>query len=74
MQFFTWDSKHASLSWWKHFEEELPRLAQLGITQVWLPPPNKAAEPVRSSFVVRELHSIFTLCSRNAERQGIRRV
>lgn len=45
MQFFTWDSKHASLSWWKHFEEELPRLAQLGITQVWLPPPNKAAEP-----------------------------
>ncbi|KAF4614271.1 hypothetical protein D9613_007816 [Agrocybe pediades] len=46
IQFFTWDCLHETLSWWKHFEEEIPRLASLGITQVWLPPPNKAAEPV----------------------------
>ncbi|KJA26308.1 glycoside hydrolase family 13 protein [Hypholoma sublateritium FD-334 SS-4] len=45
IQFFTWDCLHNSLSWWKHFETEVPRLAELGITQVWLPPPNKAAEP-----------------------------
>ncbi|KAI0671713.1 alpha amylase [Trametes maxima] len=41
-QFFTWDCNHPQLSWWKHFESEVPNLAQLGVTQVWLPPPNKA--------------------------------
>ncbi|KAH9481377.1 Alpha-amylase [Psilocybe cubensis] len=45
IQFFTWDCLHESLSWWKHFEAEIPHLAELGVTQVWLPPPNKAAEP-----------------------------
>ncbi|KAF9475389.1 alpha amylase [Pholiota conissans] len=44
LQFFTWDCLHKTLSWWKHFEEEIPHLAKLGVTQVWLPPPNKAAE------------------------------
>ncbi|KAG9315333.1 glycoside hydrolase superfamily [Chiua virens] len=42
VQFFTWDAQHPDMSWWKHFENELPRLAELGFTQVWLPPPNKA--------------------------------
>ncbi|KAH0833317.1 glycoside hydrolase family 13 protein [Lanmaoa asiatica] len=42
IQFFTWDAQHPDMSWWKHFEDELPRLAELGFTQVWLPPPNKA--------------------------------
>ncbi|OCH94385.1 alpha amylase [Obba rivulosa] len=30
------------MSWWKHFEREVPNLAEMGFTQVWLPPPNKA--------------------------------
>jgi len=42
IQFFIWDAQHPYMSWWKHFESELPRLAQLGFTQVWLPPPSKA--------------------------------
>ncbi|KAI0049816.1 glycoside hydrolase family 13 protein [Auriscalpium vulgare] len=42
LQFFTWDSLHPHVSWWKHFEAEVPSLADMGITQVWLPPPNKA--------------------------------
>ncbi|KAI0322613.1 glycoside hydrolase family 13 protein [Amylostereum chailletii] len=42
IQFFTWDSGHPDLSWWQHFEAEVPRLAELGVTQVWLPPAHKA--------------------------------
>ncbi|PSR75546.1 hypothetical protein PHLCEN_2v9026 [Hermanssonia centrifuga] len=42
LQFFTWESKHPDMSWWKHFETEVPTLAELGFTQIWLPPPNKA--------------------------------
>lgn len=34
------------MSWWQHFEAEIPTLAKLGFTQIWLPPPNKAAETV----------------------------
>ncbi|KAH8826661.1 glycoside hydrolase family 13 protein [Flagelloscypha sp. PMI_526] len=43
LQFFTWDALHPTLSWWAFFEEKVPRIAELGFTQVWLPPPNKAA-------------------------------
>ncbi|PFH52986.1 glycoside hydrolase family 13 protein [Amanita thiersii Skay4041] len=44
LQFFTWDTLHPDMSWWQHFEREVPRLAKMGFTQAWLPPPNKAAE------------------------------
>ncbi|KAG2017735.1 alpha amylase [Coprinopsis cinerea AmutBmut pab1-1] len=44
IQFFTWDTLHESMSWWQHLEQEIPRLAEQGFTQIWLPPPNKAAE------------------------------
>ena len=46
LQFFTWECKHDSMSWWKHLENEIPQLARMGFTQVWLPPPNKAMEKV----------------------------
>jgi len=42
LQFFTWDCKHDTMSWWKHLGHEMPQLAKMGFTQVWLPPPNKA--------------------------------
>ena len=48
LQFFTWESKHESMNWWRHLEVEIPRLAKMGFTQLWLPPPNKAAATVRS--------------------------
>lgn len=51
IQFFTWGASHPEMSWWDHFAEECPRLAELGITQAWLPPPNKAmAKVIRSSY------------------------
>ncbi|KAF8183952.1 glycoside hydrolase family 13 protein [Pholiota molesta] len=54
-QFFTWDCLHESLSWWKHFETEVPHLAELGVTQVWLPPPNKAAEQTGRGYDAYDL-------------------
>lgn len=42
MQFFTWEAEHPQMSWWRHFEAEVPTLAAMGVSQVWLPPPNKA--------------------------------
>ena len=42
------------MSWWNHFESEVPQLAELGVTQVWLPPPNKGTSKVRApQFVFR---------------------
>lgn len=52
LQFFTWESKHPSMSWWSHFESEAPVLAEMGVTQVWLPPPNKAMSKVRDDAEV----------------------
>ncbi|KAI9566785.1 glycoside hydrolase family 13 protein [Boletus coccyginus] len=49
IQFFIWDAQHPDMSWWKHFESELPRLAELGFTQVWLPPPSKAMSGKKST-------------------------
>ncbi|KAL1741101.1 glycoside hydrolase superfamily [Schizophyllum fasciatum] len=43
IEFFTWDALRDDMSWWQHLEQELPELARMGITQVWIPPPNKAA-------------------------------
>ncbi|KAJ6531810.1 glycoside hydrolase superfamily [Mycena capillaripes] len=31
------------MSWWKHLECEIPKLAKMGFTQLWLPPPHKGA-------------------------------
>ena len=46
MQFFTWEASHPDMSWWRHFESEVPKLAAMGVTQIWLPPPNKAMKKV----------------------------
>ncbi|QRV75214.1 alpha-amylase [Ceratobasidium sp. AG-Ba] len=56
IQFFEWDSKPPTgMSWWKHFENEVPRLKELGITQVWLPPPNKAMRPKGQGYDAYDL-------------------
>ncbi|KAI0684103.1 alpha amylase [Cytidiella melzeri] len=55
MQFFTWESKHPELSWWQHFEKEVPNLAELGVTQIWLPPPNKAMVPKGQGYDAYDL-------------------
>lgn len=52
VQFFTWEACHPQMSWWRHFEAEVPNLAAMGVTQVWLPPPNKAMRKVCNMAVV----------------------
>jgi len=37
------------MSWWEHVEKEVSHLSALGFTQIWLPPPNKAAQPVSAN-------------------------
>ena len=64
IQFFTWDCVHPHISWWKHFETQVPRLSELGITQVWLPPPNKATSKVCVPRYVCLQNSSFTLHQR----------
>lgn len=43
LQFFEWNSigPEPGVSWWSYFGRELENIAELGVTQVWLPPPNK---------------------------------
>ncbi len=38
VQFFHWDAKgNAQKSWFRIFEDSLPKLEEIGCTQVWLP-------------------------------------
>ncbi|ETW83039.1 glycoside hydrolase family 13 protein [Heterobasidion irregulare TC 32-1] len=55
IQFFTWDTLHPNMSWWAHFEQEVPNLADLGVTQVWLPPPNKATHQLGQGYDAYDL-------------------
>ncbi|KAG9091515.1 hypothetical protein FRC07_011840, partial [Ceratobasidium sp. 392] len=55
IQFFEWDAKAEGVSWWKHFENEIPRLKELGVTQVWLPPPHKAMRPKGQGYDAYDL-------------------
>ncbi|KAG9007630.1 hypothetical protein FRB94_014148 [Tulasnella sp. JGI-2019a] len=58
IQFFEWESlPPPGISWWKHFENEIPLLASLGCTQVWLPPPNKAMVPEGRGYDAYDLVS-----------------
>ena len=37
-QFFEWDSIGTpERSWWVYFKDEVPKLAEMGVTIVWLP-------------------------------------
>ncbi|KAF8729375.1 hypothetical protein AX14_009784 [Amanita brunnescens Koide BX004] len=55
LQFFTWDALHEDLSWWKHLEAEIVRLSEMGFTQVWIPPPNKAEVPTGRGYDAYDL-------------------
>ncbi|KAL4074915.1 glycoside hydrolase family 13 protein [Scleroderma yunnanense] len=58
IQFFTWEAKHPEMSWWDHFADESPRLADLGVTLAWLPPPNKAMREAGQGYDAYDLWDI----------------
>ncbi|KAH6913114.1 alpha amylase [Coprinopsis sp. MPI-PUGE-AT-0042] len=66
IQFFTWDTLHDTLSWWKHLEQEIPRLAEQGFTQIWLPPASKAEDPNGRGYDVYDLWDLGEF-----ERNGV---
>ncbi|KAJ7931533.1 glycoside hydrolase family 13 protein [Mycena leptocephala] len=59
LQFFTWDTLNNEMSWWKHLECEIPKLAKMGFTQIWLPPPNKGAHPKGRGYDAYDLACIL---------------
>ena len=47
-QFFEWDSIGTpERSWWVHFRDEVPKLAEMGVTIVWLPRESPTIERTR---------------------------
>ena len=66
IQFFTWDSYNGEMSWWTHLKAEIPNLAAQGFTQVWVPPPNKAAKPHGQGYDAYDLvHDVICISSRS---------
>lgn len=59
LQFFTWESQHESMSWWRHLEAEIPVLGKMGFTQIWLPPPNKASVTDGRGYDAYDLVPVF---------------
>ncbi|KAJ3547539.1 hypothetical protein NM688_g5396 [Phlebia brevispora] len=55
IQFFTWNARNPEMSWWQFFESEVPNLAEMGFTQVWLPPPNKAMKKTGQGYDAYDL-------------------
>ncbi|EIW84269.1 glycoside hydrolase family 13 protein [Coniophora puteana RWD-64-598 SS2] len=55
IQFFTWEARHPVMSWWKHFQSEVASLRDMGITQVWLPPPHKATRKTGQGYDAYDL-------------------
>jgi hypothetical protein len=51
-QFFEWESIGTpERSWWLYFEDEVPKLAEMGVTIVWLP--RECAPPKGASAIHR---------------------
>ena len=50
------------MSWWKHLEAESAILSnKFGVSQVWLPPPSKAAKPSGQGYDAYDLVRVFYL-------------
>lgn len=54
MQFFEWYCPGGGVHW-KKFADETPRLASMGITAAWLPPPTKGSNPEGTGYDIYDL-------------------
>jgi hypothetical protein len=66
-QFFEWDSIGTpERSWWVYFRDEVPKLAEMGVTIVWLPRECATGQRFRYSYV-------SSISSKPRNEQGGRR-
>lgn len=54
IQFFEWDSEGGGKHW-NHYKDEVARLAKMGITAVWVPPPTKSSSPDGVGYGIYDL-------------------
>ncbi|KAL5485987.1 hypothetical protein ACEPAI_7031 [Sanghuangporus weigelae] len=67
IQFYTWESRGSErTSWWKYFEQEVPRLKDLGVTHVWLPPMAKSATRKYCGYDVYDLWDLGEFDQKNS--------
>lgn len=51
MQYFEWYAPGNGVHW-KKYKEDAPRLAEMGITACWVPPPTKGSSPEGTGYDV----------------------
>ena len=57
-QFFEWDSIGTpERSWWVHFKDQVPKLAEMGVTIVWLPREWATMQRVHRFIIVSPISS-----------------
>jgi len=55
MQSFFWDCPHEDskeFQWWNYVRQQIPSMAKVGFTSLWLPPVHKAANLAGPSMII----------------------
>lgn len=60
IQFFEWYVPGGGVHW-KKYEEESARLADMGITAAWLPPPTKGSSAEDVGYGIMDLYDLGEL-------------
>lgn len=67
MQFFEWYAEGDGVHW-KKYEKESERLADIGITACWLPPPTKGSSPDGTGYDIYDIWDLGEFDQKGATR------